>query len=219
MDSLIDIVELSLPTISNAPELIEVWAKMWAGKSDFNKNEIGRALREAVALEKGDMSILKEPIVKIDLSKNIDKLDGSKWGLNRREYRIKMNMVTKMRSIVMSANIIGISKTNVFKKMRKDNGHWRATLTEWLNELVNEGHIQYAENRYYSNNLRVETREQMIHRLVFESLEIKPLSMTAIAKSLGYDGGDARAYIKYALEELSCKGYICKDGIRWRWKR
>ena len=130
-----------------------------------------------------------------------------------------MTLVTKMRSIVVSADIKGISKTKIFKLVRKDNTYWRGRLSEWLDELVSNGLIKYSEKRYYSNNLRVETREQMIHRLVFESLEGCSLSMTGISKRLGYDGGDARAYIKNALGELSSKGYIIKDGIRWRWAR
>ena len=219
MDSITDIVEKSLPTISVTPELIEVYSTHYANITSFSKDELSVAMREALAMESNDLSILKEPLVKIDLSNNLNKIDGSRWGLSRKDHRVKMSLITKMRSIVVGADIKGISKTKIFKLMRKDNLYWRGTLAEWLDELVSDGMIKYSEKRYYSNNLRVETREQLIHRLVWESLEGGSLSMTGIAKLLGYDGGDARAYIKNALEELSSQGYIIQEGIRWRWDK
>ncbi len=219
MESIKDIVEQSLPTISVTPGLIDVYAKMWSEKTTFGIDELIVAMQDALAMESKDLSILKEPLVRIDLSNNLNKIDGSKWGLSRKDHRVKMSLITKMRSIVIGADIRGISKTKIFKLVRKDNTYWRGRLTEWLDELVSDGLIKFSEKRYYSNNLRVETREQMIHRLVFESLEDSPLSMTGISKRLGYDGGDARAYIKNALDELSSKGYIIQEGIRWRWAR
>ena len=219
MDSITDIVEKALPTISVTPGLIDVYAKLYADKTTHSKDELAVAMREALAMESKDLSIMKEPLVRIDLSNKLNKIDGSKWGLSRKDHTVKMTLLTKMRSIVVGADIKGISKTQIFKLVRKDNINWRGRLTGWLDELVSDGLIQHSGKRYYSNNLRIETREQMIHRLVFESLEGRPLSMTAIAKRLGYDGGDARAYIKNALDELCSKGYIIKEGIRWRWSR
>jgi len=208
----------AMTTILVTPSLIEPYAKLLANKTSFSKDELSVAMRDALAMETKDLSILKGPLVRIDLSNNLHKIDGSKWGLSRKDHQVKMTLVTKMRSIVVGADIKGISKTKIFKLMRKDNLYWRGTLAEWLDELVSDGMIKYSEKRYYSNNLRVETREQMIHRLVFESLEEGPLSMTGISKRLGYDGGDARAYIKNALDELSPR-YIIQEGIRWRWAR
>jgi len=215
MESITDIVEKSMKTILVTPGLIDVYAKMYADETNFSKDELSVAMREALAMESKDLSILNDNLVKIDLSNNLNKIDGSKWGLSRKDHQVKMTLVTKMRSIVRGADIKGISKTKIFKLVRKDNTYWRGRLTEWLSELVSDGLIKYSEKRYYSNNLRIETREQIIHRLVWESLEC-PLSMTSISKRLGYDGGDARAYIKNALNELDSKGYIIQEGIHWR---
>ena len=219
MVDLSEIVEKALPTISVTPTLVDVYAKMYSDSTDYTEQELAIAMRKRLAQEKNDVGLLNKPVIKFSPKEGSPKLNGLKWGLPRREHNRKMGAMTEMRLIIIESGFEGVSKTHIFKKMRRDNGHWRVELGGWLEELMQGGFIKRQDSRYFDYNTLVESREQMIHRLVFESLSEGSLTMSAIANKLGYGGGKSRLFIKAAIQDLSSEGFIVGDGIRWKWAR
>ena len=240
MESLDDIVESCLSQIQISQGLIPVFAEMWAGKSDFSKQDIEDAMRirvqgnlmdeeviehsssvEQVVVQdsKEIKKIPKKPLVLVDKSVPIPKLSGHSWGLKRREHERKMSIMTQIRSIVLSKDGQGLTRTGILKRIRKDNSHWRYKINGWLDEMEKAGIVKKVGKRYYSPQANLETRERMLHRLVFESLEDGPLSTTAIANRIGCGGGNQRAILRSTINDLCDSGFIRLEGIRWRWIR
>lgn len=241
MDSLDAIIEACFQQAKTAPGLVSVYAEMWAKKTPYTKEEIEDGLLikleahriqtdapvgtkppsvQAKQEPKSSVKkIVKKPLVHVDASVSVPKLSGLDWGLSRKKHERKMATMTQIRSLILSKEGQGLTKTGILKRIRKDNSYWRATITEWIEELVSAGSIMRVKNRYYSPQVVLEPRERMLHRLVFESLEDGPLSTTAIARRVGCDGGNQRAVLRKTVEDLSSEGYIRLEGIRWRWVR
>lgn len=230
------IVESCLKQATVNPKLIPVLAEMWSKKSGFSKGEIEDAIRnrlEANLIEKEEVSnvikrpkpsvvkrkIEKKPLLHVDSSVSIPKLGSLDWGLSRRKHERKMSIMTQIRSILLSKEGQGLSKTALLKQIRKDNSYWRGTISNWLDELVSQGVVKRYKGRFYSPQVYLEPREKMLHRLVFEALEDGPLSTTAIGKRIGCDGGGQRKVLRQTVQELSAEGYILLEGIKWRWTR
>jgi len=215
-----DIVEGILSSHSMvSKDNLNVYALLEARKHpQYTVEEIERELLIRLAKKHKDVGLLKKKTVQVKIDE-IPKLSGLEWGLPRREHNRKMNIVTQMRSIIVASGSEGIAKTSLFRQVRKDNSHWREELTVWLDELIIEGFIKRNGKRYFHCSVGVESKEQMLHRIVWESLEDGPLSMTKIARKIGYGGGIRRPLVKAAVEDLACAGYIVAQGIRWKWAK
>jgi hypothetical protein len=231
METLHEIVLSCIEQIRVAPKLIIPYADMLSKGSPFTPKEIREALEQEldsqvlsadyVESNKSNplnKSLNKKPLVYVNKELDIPKLSGMKWGLSRNKHERKMFMVTEMRSHIYSSKY-GISKTELLKRMRKDNSHWRPLLTSWLDEMVMDKLLKKEGHRYFSPQISLETRERRLHRLVFESLENESLSITTIARKVGYGGGDNRKIVRTVIEDLQNDGYIKCLGVKWCWMR
>ena len=231
MVSIQEIVNSCIDQIRVAPNLLPIYSQMLSNKHDeYTEDEITIALQaELIVVDSIDdklsqdntrppTTINKNPLVYVDKKVEIPKLSGLHWGLSRKKHERKMYLITKMSSIIYSSKY-GISKTEILRRLGKDNSHWRNTLTNWLNEMVDGDLLKKEGHRYFSPQISLETRERRLHRLVFESLGSGPLSTTAIAKQIGYDGGNNRGAVKTVIEDLNKDGYIKCVGIKWCWTR
>ena len=235
MESLDDIIDSCISQIQTTHGLIPIFAEMWANKSPFTKDEIETAMKDRVSFDDnhviesvqqvsksddvGTPKLVKKPLVKFDKTIELPKINTKNWGLSRNQHYRKMSILTDIRRLLLSKQGQGFTKTKILKWLGKDNSHWRDKITDWLNEMVKDGIILRIDNKYYSPQARVESREKMLHRLVFESLENRPLSTTAIANLVGCGGGGNRSKLRGAIQDLHNDGYIRLEGIRWRWIR
>jgi len=239
MRSLQEIVSSCIEQIVVAPNLIGPYSEMFSNSSEYTVTEIKSALEEELISRnqfieqnlssdsfvegRNGGSVVVEtldrrPLVYVDKGMEIPKLSGFSWGLSRRQHERKMNLFTQMRSIIYSSRY-GISKTELLNKINKNNSHWRAKITQWLEDMVQEDILKKEGYRYFAPNISLENRERRLHRLVFESLNSNPLSVTAIAKRVGCDGGYNRKVVREIIEDLHKDGYVKAEGIRWRWVR
>ena len=225
MRSLHDIIQSCIEQIIVAPALISPYSEMLSKGSAFTPVVIREALEAELLLhsqedlvnivDKPSTSITtlnKNPLVYVNKDFEVPKLSGGKWKLPRKEHE------RKMRTHIYSSKY-GLSKTELLKKMRKDNSHWRPLLTLWLDEMLMDKLLKKEGHRYFSPQISLESRERRLHRLVFESLETESLSTTVIAKKVGYGGGGKRNLVINVIKDLHDDGYIKCLGVKWCWVR
>ena len=136
--------------------------------------------------------------------------------LSRTRHQRVLKVITEIDNVVQRCPE-GITKTDLLRRIRKDNSHWRDEVTGYLQDMVDDGVIQWDGRRYFPHNVILRARERNLHRSLYEIIGTGPKTLTNLYAQTGCNGGRNRSFVREALADLEAEGYISHEDRRWKW--
>ncbi len=205
--------------------------ELWYQELILNPLAIAYAVRELIddgmdfssALEKvnsqdyePDLSMIRNRLGKTpDLSSLVMKPkfirwdDGSTQSHREKKARIYHEVLTLLKDCGES-----LTKTQILRRLGKDNSSWRGITAEVLKYMVSREIIVMRGNKFIHSS-KYHNREHSYHRAVYELLCDSPHSQTSILKQMGYNNQKGRKKLQKALELMLIEGLVDTDGKRW----
>jgi len=151
-----------------------------------------------------------------DLSSIVQRPRLIRWddGSSRMEREKKATLYHEILNIMKTEGGIGFTKTQLLRRVKKDNSSWRAVCEEVLGYMESRELI-IRQNRKYFYAVNYHSREQGYHRVIYELIISHPQSKTSILKKMGYNNTKGRTKLAKALNQLMVEGLITTDGIKW----
>jgi hypothetical protein len=151
-----------------------------------------------------------------DLSSLVRRPTLVRWddGSSRTEREKKATLYHEILNIMKTDEGDGYTKTELLRKLKKDNSSWRAMCNEVL-KYMESREIIIKQNRKYFYSSTFHSREHGYHRTVYELLVDESRSKTSILKVMGYNNSKGRVKLSNALNQLMIEGLISTDGKRW----
>lgn len=101
-----------------------------------------------------------------------------------------------------------LSKTQILKKLGKDNPSWRGLADDVLEYLVITQKVRQVGNQYYHIESAPKIYETDIHRRVYEAVLDGKQSISAIAKAIKYDNTRGRKRVEAILVLLQRENLV-----------
>ena len=136
---------------------------------------------------------------------------GESYKVREKRALLRMSIMTVIR------NTQGISKTQILRDIKKDNGSWRGRAQDALEELESQNLIIKVGSKYY-NQGDLMARENTYHRKVYDIIvENGPVTKSKILTLLRYRNPNGLKKLIPVLEMME-QEYLIENvrGVKWK---
>ena len=165
--------------------------------------------------DEGDIKYAHEILNKLTDNFDLKKPQVISWesGGDRKDRKKKADLYIQILNL-LEVNKVGMSKTDLLRTLKKDNGSWRQVSKEVIDYLLAKGLVMKINKKYYLSK-NISEKETPYHRQVYVSISDEPKSVTKILKELGYNNKRGRDRLIKVLEVMQQYDYVEKVGTRW----